>query len=276
MKKSKKPMISVIIPTKNSGWILDKCLGSVTKQTYKNIEIVLVDCGSTDDTIKIAKKYGAKIYKLYPNMCAQRNLGTRKAKGDYFIFLDSDIELSSTVVEECVEKTKEGLKVITFPEVIVGEGFWHKCREIEALCYLGDDIVEAPRFYKKKIFFELGGFDEKLNGYGDWDLREKTIVTGYKIGRIKSLTMHHEGKVDPIKRIRKKFNYGKKVNLYIKKYPRGSFKSIPFLRKAYFRNWKLLIKYPIHTLGFLFLKTGELIAVMISIVMVKFRSKEDK
>ncbi len=265
MKNLNDPIISIIVPTKDSAGSLDVCLRSVNNQTYKNIEIIVVDCCSNDDTIKIAEKYHSKIYYYYPNMCSQRNLGVQKATGDYFIFLDSDIELSSKVVEECVEKTHEGYKVITFPEIIVGQGFWFKCREIEALCYLGDDTIEAPRFYEKDAFLELGGFDEELNGFGDWDLRERAIRAGYRIGRIKSLTMHYEGKINPINRIRKKYNYGKKAYKYIKKNPKSSFKGVPFLRSSYFANWRLLAKDPLHAFGFFSLKTGETLAVALAI-----------
>jgi glycosyltransferase involved in cell wall biosynthesis len=57
------PLVSVIIPTKNSAKTIEKCLKSVKDQTYKNIEIIVVDNFSTDGTYEIAKKYTEKVYQ---------------------------------------------------------------------------------------------------------------------------------------------------------------------------------------------------------------------
>jgi len=263
-------LVSVIIPTKNSEKTIEIALKSVRNQTYPNIEIIVVDNHSTDRTLEIARKYGARIYIKGPERSSQRNYGAQKARGEYLIFLDSDIELTPNVVQECIGLVKKGYDVITFPEIVEGKGYWAKCRALEALCYIGDDTIEAPRFYNKNVFYKLGGFDERLVGPEDWDLREKALRAGYKIGHIKAVTIHHEGKVNPIKRIKKKFYYGNTMSNYIKRHPHLAKKQIPFLRSCYIRNWRLFIKDPLHALGFMILKTGETLAVILSIVMRRF------
>lgn len=267
------PLVSIIIPTKNSSSTLETVLKSVRRQTYPNIEIIVVDNYSKDDTVLIAKKYGARLYMKGPERSVQRNYGANKTTGKYLVFLDSDIELSSNVIAECVDLAKKGFKVITFPEVIVGEGFWTKCRALEAQCYLGDDVVEAPRFYEKEVFLRLGGFDVKLNGPEDWELRERAIKNGYKIGRNKSLTFHHEGKVNPLKRIRKKCYYAKTMYEYLKKHPCEWKRQFPLMRKCYWRNWRLLIRDPLHTLGFICLKLGETLAIGITMIIYILEAK---
>lgn len=260
------PLVSVIVPTKNSGSTVEHSLRSVKEQTYPNIELVVVDNHSKDGTVQLAERYGAIVHTKGPERSAQRNYGAEMAKGDYLIFLDSDIELTPDVVQECIELTQEGFEIITFPERIEGTGFWANCRAIEAQCYLGDDTVEAPRFYNKMIFLNLGGFDENLTGPEDWDLREKALSAGYDIGRIKAMTIHHEGVVRPLKRIKKKFYYGKTFDKYISKNPRVAKKQIPFLRRCYFKNWRLLMQHPLYTLGFIALKSGESVAVAVAIL----------
>lgn len=262
------PLVSVIVPTYNSASTLDPCLSSVKSQTYPDVEIIVVDNYSKDATREIAKKYRARIFLKGPERSAQRNFGAKQAKGKYLIFLDSDITLSADAVIECISKVSEGYKVITFPEIIVGEGFWAKCRALEARCYLGDDKIEAPRFYDKSVFDELDGFDENLTGTEDWDLREKAIKKGCKIGRIRTLTIHHEGKVSLITRLKRKYYYGKTIDKYIKK-NKIAIKQIPLLRSCYYKNWKLLAKDPIHTSGFIFLKICETFAVTAALVMKK-------
>ena len=85
--------ISFIVPTFNSGKVLDKCLNSIVKQNYPKelIEILIIDGGSIDDTIEIAKKYTKKIYKNpLKTGEAGKAVGVKKAKSDLIALIDSD------------------------------------------------------------------------------------------------------------------------------------------------------------------------------------------
>lgn len=256
------PRVSVIIPTRNSARTLELVINSVQSQTYTNIEIIIVDNNSIDQTKEIGlKNKQIAFFTKGPERSAQRNYGASKSSGQYLVFLDSDIELSSTVIEECVSLAHRGVKVITFPEYIIGNSFWAKSRALEALCYLGDDTIEAPRFYSSDVFWEVGGFDESLTGQEDWDLRDKILRKGYRISRIKSPTMHHEEDVSPSTRIRRKYYYGKTLRLYIQKYEKSnSINKIPIFRTCYYKNWRLLMIYPHYTIAFFYLKIIETIA----------------
>lgn len=89
----KKPTVSVIIPTHNRADYLTEAIESVLNQTYKDVEIIIVDDGSTDDTQERLKRYGDKIrYEYMENggPARARNEGMRLAKGRYIAFLDSD------------------------------------------------------------------------------------------------------------------------------------------------------------------------------------------
>lgn len=260
-------LVSVIIPTRNSERTIETVLESARNQTYSHYEIIVVDNHSCDRTLFIVEKYKATLYSHGPERSAQRNYGAAKAKGEYLIFLDSDIELSSRVIEECIQQVRRGFEIITFPEAIIGEGFWAKCRALEAACYLGDDTIEAPRFYSRKIFFALGGFDEALSGTEDWDLRESALRAGYAIGRIAALTMHHEGRIDLVDRIKKKIYYAKTMRLYMKKNSLVAIRQVPVFRSCYWRKGRLLIKDPIHALGFMMLKAMETLSVILSIFL---------
>jgi len=83
--------ISFIIPTLNAASVLETCLKSIKKQDLKNYEIVIIDGGSTDNTLKIAKKYHAKIFKN-PLKTAEagKAIGVQKATGKYIALIDSD------------------------------------------------------------------------------------------------------------------------------------------------------------------------------------------
>lgn len=97
------PKVSVIIPVYNTGKYLFDCLNSIINQTYKNIEIIIVDDGSTDDSPKVCDDYAQKdnrikvIHKKNEGVSKARNTGIEVATGDFFYFPDSDdyIELDS-------------------------------------------------------------------------------------------------------------------------------------------------------------------------------------
>lgn len=91
-----KPLISVIVPIYNVENYLEECLESLAKQTYPNLEIIMVNDGSTDNSETICKKYEHKLDNFYyfskPNggLSDARNYGLKKANGDYIGFVDSD------------------------------------------------------------------------------------------------------------------------------------------------------------------------------------------
>lgn len=96
------PLVSIIIPTRNSARTLETCLLSIQNQSYPNIEIIVVDNFSTDGTYEIANKYAQKSYQKGPERTEQKNHGIEQASGEYVCFIDSDMELTSQVIQSCV------------------------------------------------------------------------------------------------------------------------------------------------------------------------------
>lgn len=79
-----KPLVSINIPTYNSEKTLDQCLSSVKNQTYKKIEIIIIDSYSTDRTIEIAKKFSAEILTA-ESLATARKTGVEGSKGKYIL-----------------------------------------------------------------------------------------------------------------------------------------------------------------------------------------------
>lgn len=98
------PVVSIIIPIYNVEKYLSKCLDSVVNQTYTNLEIILVNDGSTDNSLEIAKKYEKKdnrikiLSETNHGLSAARNFGLRHVTGDYITFIDSDDYVSNDYV----------------------------------------------------------------------------------------------------------------------------------------------------------------------------------
>jgi glycosyltransferase involved in cell wall biosynthesis len=254
-------LVSVIIPTKNSGDTLEKCLKSIRGQTYSSIEIIVVDCFSGDKTRKIAEDYGATICESTAKRSQARNIGAQKAMGDLFFFVDSDMELLPSVVAECIKKIRERYDGVIVPEVSVGEGFWAECKALEKACYVGDDTIEAARLFTKNVFESICGYDSELEAGEDWDLSQRTTKAGYQIGRIGAFIMHNEGRLSLRETMLSKHYYGHAFEHYRVKHPQEAKYQLKLIRPAFIKNWKKLAKDPVHASGMLFMKACESAAV---------------
>lgn len=259
--KKNKYLVSVIITTKNEETNIDTCLKSLKAQTYKEIEIIVVDNKSSDRTKEYASQFTKNVYDKGPERSAQRNFGAKIAKGEFVLFLDADMNLSKNVIKECVKKmmNKECAGVI-IPEESYGEGFWAACKKLERSFYIGNDFIEAGRFFKKGLFLKSKGFDTTLTGPEDWDLSQRMRELG-ELVRIKSLIYHNEGKLSLRTTLKKKFYYSKKISKYMKKSKNNKYShqqlSI-FHRYAIFFSQPLkLFKNPVLGVGMLFMKTCE-------------------
>lgn len=106
-------MISVIVPIFNVAKFLDECISSIVNQTYKNIEIILVDDGSTDNSPEICEKWKAKdsrikvIHKENGGLSDARNCGIENSTGDYLVFIDSDDVINLKMIEILYEDLKK-------------------------------------------------------------------------------------------------------------------------------------------------------------------------
>jgi glycosyltransferase involved in cell wall biosynthesis len=265
------PLVSVIIPTKNSGTTIGKCLRSIRNQTYTNFEIVVIDSFSTDKTRKIAENYGAKIILINAKRSKARNVGARKANGEVIVFIDSDMELDSNVIAECINKIRQRYHAVIIPEVSVGQGFWAKCKALEKSCYIGDDTIEAARVFKREVFEAVNGYDEELEAGEDWDLNQRVRKAGFRIGRVYALIRHHEGKLSLREIMRKKYYYGKTLEKYKNKHPRESKVQLRVIRPAFIRNWKKLVREPVVFFGMIFMKFCEFIAGGMGILDCKLK-----
>lgn len=98
--------VSIIIPVYNVEKYLERCVNSVLKQTYKNVEIILVDDGSPDGSPGICDRYASEyntvkvLHKANEGLGLTRNAGLRLATGDYVMFVDSDDYIKENTIEK--------------------------------------------------------------------------------------------------------------------------------------------------------------------------------
>ncbi len=263
---SKKDLVSVIVTTKNEQDVIGRLITSLKKQSYQNIEIILVDNFSQDQTVKIAKKEKVVVYQYGPERSAQRNFGAKVSKGNFLFFLDADMELTDGVINEAVKKIKVNPQIggIIIPEVSKAENFWGQVKAFERSFYnlSGDEYTDAARFFKRELIKRVGGYDETITGPEDWDLPERIKKLGFKIERIKTVIYHYERISSPYQLARKKYYYGLKSSRYLSKNKISAIgpKTIYLLRPVFYKNWKKLLSNPGLSIAMFFLLTVEQIA----------------
>jgi len=264
-------LVSVIIPTKNSEATIEKCLRSIRNQTYPNIEIILVDNYSRDNTREIAQKHGARIYLKGPERSSQVNFGVRKAKGKYVYRVDSDFVLEASVVEEAVTKCEtqgyDAVAVHNTSDPTVS--FWSKVRKLERDCYRDDEFNIGARFLKREVFEAVGGFNETLVAAEDYDLHNKLLERGFKVGRIRAQEVHI-GEPKTLGEIaRKHYYYGKTIRNYIKKNPQRAKRQLSPVRLSYFRYKSQFLRNPVLAVGFIIYQFVRYFATAIGFLTVK-------
>lgn len=265
-------LISIIVPTKNSAPTLEECLKSIKNQTYSNIELIVVDNFSTDRTQEIARNYADKVFAQGPERSSQRNFGAKQSSGDFLVFIDSDMQLASDVISDCVEMIQKNVVGVIIPEESFGKGFWAQCKKLERSFYVGVDWMEAARFLSKTAFEHVGGYNESMVSGEDWDLSQRIEKEG-DIARISSFIYHNEGCIDLWKTIKKKMYYAKEFKHYTsnnKDNPKLKKQTNPLLRYQLFLSHPgKLFKNPVLGMGMLFMKTCEFATGALTLIFSK-------
>lgn len=209
------PLVSINIATYNSERTLVECLDSVKNQTYKNIEIIVMDSYSKDRTLDIAKTYGAKIV-FAPTLATARKTGAQDSKGDYIFILDSDQILEANVIEECVKPCEnEGYDGVTLFEksLITKNTFVERIiaydKEIFHSLHDDDPIngTAIPRFFRASYFKRIEFDKNPPITFEHTVIHHKITQMGAKIKFVDAYIWHHE--TATIREVaRKFFRYG--------------------------------------------------------------------
>lgn len=183
-----KPLVSVIIPTYNRAFCLADAIKSVLGQTYSNIEIIVIDGPSTDDTEKVINKLGEKKVTYMQEGKAKgagaaRNTGIKAAHGDYIAFQDSDnIWLSDKLEKQMkmllVSPKEVGMIYTGYKKIHndVYKGYYPQRRIVNKAGFILSELLREnfigcqTVLIKKECFDQIGVFDEQLPTTEDWDL----------------------------------------------------------------------------------------------------------
>ena len=232
------PLVSVVIPTYNSQKNIEQCLNSIEKQTYGNVEILVVDRHSTDDTVQMSRRFKAKVLPLDAERSEAKNFAAAKANGSFLLFIDSDMVLSQNVVKNCVDRClQQDVDAITIPEKCVGQGLIGEWRKAEKNSLsTSEKFVEIPRFFKKSAFLAVGGYDEQLVCGEDFNFFQRFKNRSFKTDKIFSNILHFEGNPSLRSILSKAYYYGRTFPALIKKNPLVSLERYAGMRLVFMGN----------------------------------------
>ncbi|MEO5499666.1 MAG: glycosyltransferase [Candidatus Saccharimonadales bacterium] len=249
----KQPLVSVIVPTKNSSSTLFECLKSIVEQSYKHIEIIVVDNFSTDDTQVIAKRFTPKVYSKGPERSAQTNYGVTRSNGSYIYKVDSDFILDPHVIEECMTLSQEGYDAIVVHNSPDTRVSWvAKIRKFEVDMYKYDLNHSSARFVKKELYEKIGGFDPAVTAGEDYDFQNKLNRAGVKTAFANAEALHLGEPKTMRSHLLKYYSYGKDfINYQLVSQKSERSNQLGFFRAVYFKNWKKFLYHPFLGIAFI-------------------------
>lgn len=197
--------ISVIVPTYNEERDIEDCLKSLAKQNHKDFEVIVVDDGSRDDTLKVIRGFQSSVFSLqllwqsHKGPGAARNLGVKKARGEVLVFVDADMTFDRDFLKRLVQPIEEGKIKGTFSKeeyVSNWDSVWARCWNInegwEDKRRHPKDYPDTQKVFRAilgKEFKKVGGFDPKGGYIDDWSLSEKL---GYEAKNAPGAKFYHK------------------------------------------------------------------------------------
>lgn len=189
------PLVSIIIPCYNQGLYVREAIDSAVGSTYKNIEIIVVNDGSTDETATILASINHPNVQVYSQdnqgVCAARNMAIKKAQGEYILPLDADDLISSHFVEEAVATFSSHESVGIVYSLV--EKFGYEVGAFDVPMYslqamLLSNMIVCTALFRKKDWELVGGYDPSMRlGLEDWEFWLSIIGLGREVYRVNKL-----------------------------------------------------------------------------------------
>ncbi|MDZ4817761.1 MAG: glycosyltransferase [Planctomycetota bacterium] len=195
-------LVSIVIPCYRQGHFLRTAIDSALAQTYAQVEVVVVNDGSDDDTDAVARSYGSGItYISQQNrgLPLARNAGTEVAKGDYLLFLDADDAIHSQAIEwmtSAIVKPGSSIIVGAYATFVDSPDVLLPC-EMPAVQQYQDELVGLiqgnfgpPHCYlvPTALVRSIGGFEKSMPPCADWDCWVRLVVAGGRVTAIPQVT----------------------------------------------------------------------------------------
>jgi len=252
------PTVSVVIPTRNAARTMRACLQSLREQTLPAHEVIVVDNFSDDETPEVARELADVLIEAGPERSAQRNRGIQASSGEYVLWIDADMVVGPGVLEAAARAARDERATAVFiPETSIGPGFWTACRALERSCYVGEPLIEAPRLVARSFFERSGGFNPRVAGQEDAEVRVRLLAEGQRLASISEVIVHDEGRLTLPLVLRKRYYYGQSLPAYSDAAPGAIGRQGVATVRALVRGRRLLARQPVHAAALLGLRVAE-------------------
>jgi glycosyltransferase involved in cell wall biosynthesis len=177
-----KPLVTIVVPCYNCRQFVAEAIESTLAQRYANVEVVVVDDGSTDGTPAIVQRYPVRFVQgTHQGVSSARNLGIRASLGEYLVFLDSDDRLLPDAVEAgltALERNPLCAMAVGAHNLITQSGEWIATRPKPLRLRDGYELLLRSNFiectssvlFRRSCFGDNAGFSPSLTGAEDYDL----------------------------------------------------------------------------------------------------------
>jgi len=196
-----KPALTIIMPTFNRAKVVLRAVESLFKQSFSDWELIIVDDGSNDGTIKRIEEIREKdsrikcIYGAHKGVAAARNLAIKEAVGDYITFLDSDDEYKKNHLlwHYRYLLAHPGIDMIWGGVKVIGSPMLPDANDTSKLVNANECTLTGTFFIKHEVLQLVGGFPQ-VDYAEDHALYELLLKQGYKVKRVEmpSYIYHHE------------------------------------------------------------------------------------
>jgi len=246
------------MPTYNSGKHLERCLLSLRAQTYENWKLYCVDRGSTDGSVDILTDHAKSWDKLVvvgggDERTSQINIAVRQSRSEYLYYTASDFFVDPILLEESVRVCRESRADGAWINCVsYGDGFWARVRNLERSTYFGSEKFEGVRFFRRDAYVRVGGYDDEVPIFEEYDLQDRLLASGARIARVLNAAEYHLGEPEKLSEIASKsYYYGTRYVALLKKQGAPALRHANPLRSTFLKHWRSFASRPILTLGFL-------------------------
>jgi glycosyltransferase involved in cell wall biosynthesis len=247
--------LTVVVTTKNEERNLPRLLTSLANNGVAPDHVIVVDANSTDRTASIAADFGARVLIAAPNLSIQRNVGVREVRTPMAVILDADMEVPPGVFDEIAVLHDAGERCIILPERSVARSFLARARGFERSLQEGDLSIEGVRAFTTELFWEVGGYNEKV-GFGgeDW-LLSRIMYERCAPARTLTKILHHEGDPSVATILRKYFFYGRGRYRFFRANARYFMEVTNPIRQSTRRRFGEYVRRPVMAAGVIAYKT---------------------
>lgn len=296
-----KEKVAIIFSTYNSSDYVEKCLKSCLEQEYEELEVVVSDDGSTDNTVKVLENVARNSQNLHiialphGERGIARYTAIQKAKelnSRYLFIIDSDMVLKNNLITQCVKYLKENKEIgaLVIPEIAYSDydNYFSKVKVFERNILnnagenVGKNSIEAARFWRMEAYESTGGINVKQIAFEEIQPTIRYIEKGGKIKRAVFTGVYHNEKKVTLKDIlAKKRYYFSVMDRTISTEEKGFFKALQrwyFFRPVIYRkdNLKKYAAHPLLALGMFYMYFRLSLSAVHEILKSKLKNKQIK